>query len=72
MLGTIVAKTSSSMFLETSSRAFPRLIALKGTFSVVLLEDGAVLVVEVRVMVFDPIVLPKRGSVVIVFTDGEM
>ena len=60
------------MFLEASSTAFPRLRALKGTFSVVGLEDGAVLVIEVRVMVFDPIVLPERGSVVIVFADGEM
>jgi len=60
------------MFLEASSTAFPRLRALKGTFSVVGLEDGAVLVIKVRVMVFDPIVLPERGSVVIVFADGEM
>lgn len=60
------------MFVEASSTAFPRLRALKGTYSVVGLEDGAFLVVDVRVMVFDPIVLPKRGSVVIVFADGEM
>ena len=60
------------MFLEASSTAFPRLRALKGTFSVLGLEDGVVLVVEVRVMVFDHIVLPERGSVVIVFADGEM
>ena len=60
------------MFLEVSISAFPKLRALKGTFSVVGLEDGAVLVIEVRVMVFDPIVLPERGSVVIVFADGEM
>ena len=60
------------MFLEASSTAFPRLRALKGTFSVVGLEDGAVLVVEVIVIVFDQIVLPERGSFVIVFADGEM
>ena len=60
------------MFLEASISAFPKLRALKGYFSVVGLEDRAFLVVEVRVMVFDPIVLPKRGSVVIVFADGEM
>ena len=60
------------MFLEASISAFPRLRALKGTFSVVGLEDGAVLVVEVSVMVFDPIVLPERGGVVVVFTADEM
>ena len=60
------------MFLEANISAFPRLRALKGTFSVVGLEDGAVLVVEVLLMVFDPIVLPERGGVVIVFTGGEM
>ena len=60
------------MFLEVSISAFPRLRALKGTFSVVGLEDGAVLVVEVSVMVFDPIVLPERGGVVVVFTADEM
>ena len=60
------------MFLEASISAFPRLRALKGTFSVVGLEDGAVLVVEVLLMVFDPIVLPERGGVVVVFTVGEM
>ena len=63
---------SSSMFLETSISAFPKLRALKGTFSVVVLEDGAVLVIEVIVIVFDPIVLPERGGVVIVFTGGDM
>ena len=60
------------MFLEASSTAFPKLRALKGTFSVVGLEDGAVLVIEVIVIVFDPILLPERGGVVIVFTGGEM
>jgi len=60
------------MFLEASSTAFPKLRALKGTFSVVRLEDGAVLIVEVSVMVFDPILLPERGGVVLVFTGGEM
>ncbi len=60
------------MFLEANISAFPRLRALKGTFSVVVLENGAVLVVEVRVTVFDKIVLPERGGVVIVFTGGEM
>ena len=60
------------MFLEASISAFPRLRALKGTFSVVGLEDGAVLVVEVLLMVFDPIVLPERGGVVVVFTADEM
>ena len=60
------------MFLEANISAFPRLRALKGTFSVVVLEDEAFLVVEVSVMVFDPIVLPERGGVVIVFTGGEM
>ena len=60
------------MFLEVSISAFPKLRALKGTFSVVGLEDGAVLVIEVRVMVFDPIVLPERGGVVVVFTADEM
>ena len=60
------------MFLEASISAFPRLRALKGTFSVVVLEDGAVLIVEVRVMVFDKIVFPERGSTVAVFADGEM
>ena len=60
------------MFLEASISALSRLRALKGTFSVVRLEDGAVLVVEVSVMVFDPIVLPERGGVVVVFTADEM
>ena len=60
------------MFLEASSTAFPKLRALKGTFSVVRLEDGAVLTVEVSVMVFDPILHPERGGVVLVFTGGEM
>ena len=60
------------MFLEASISALSRLRALKGTFSVVRLEDGAVLVIEVIVIVFDPIVLPERGGVVIVFTGGEM
>jgi hypothetical protein len=60
------------MFLEASSTAFPKLRALKGTFSVVRLEDGAVLIVEVSVMVFDPILLPERGGVVLVFTADEM
>ena len=60
------------MFLEASISAFPKLRALKGYFSVVGLEDGAVLVVEVSVMVFDLIVLQERGSVFIVFADGEM
>ena len=60
------------MFLEASISAFPKLRALKGIFSVVRLKDGAVLVVEVRVTVFDPIVLPERGGVVVVFTADEM
>ena len=60
------------MFLEASSTAFPKLRALKGTFSVVRLEDGAVLIVEVSVMVFDPIGLPERGGFVVVITGGEM
>ena len=60
------------MFLEASISALSRLRALKGTFSVVRLEDGAVLVVEVSVMVFDPIVILERGSVVVVFTADEM
>jgi hypothetical protein len=60
------------MFLEANISAFPRLRALKGTFSVVVLEDEAFLVVEVSVMVFDPIVLPERGGFVVVFKGGEM
>jgi len=60
------------MFLEASISAFPKLRALKGTFSVVGLEDGAVLVVEVIVIVFYKIVLPERGGFVLVCTGGEM
>ncbi len=69
---TIVAKKLCFMFLEASSTAFPRLRALKGTYSVVGLEDGAFLVVEVSVMVFDQIVFPEKGGFVVVFTGGEM
>ena len=60
------------MFVEASTTAFSKLKELKGTISVVVLEDGAFLVVEVRVTVFDPIVLPERGGVVLVFSGGGM
>ena len=43
-----------------------------GHFPVFGHRDGAVLVIEVSVMVFDPIVLPERGGVVVVFTADEM
>ena len=44
---TIITRAPSSTFAETGTAAFPRLRALLGTFPVVGLGDGAVLVVGV-------------------------
>ena len=57
ILATIVAKTLCFMFVEASTTAFSKLKELKGTISVVKLEDGAVLVVRVGGTVLDPVVL---------------
>ena len=45
------------MFVEASTTPFSKLKELKGTISVVKLEDGAVLVVRVGGTVLDPVVL---------------
>ena len=58
-LAAIIARAPSSTFAETGTAAFPRLRALLGTFPVVGLGDGAVLVVGVGGAVFFPVVLPE-------------
>jgi len=63
---------SSSLFTEAIAFAFSRLRALMGTFTVVGLSDGAVLIAEEGGMVFGIVVLPELGGVVLVFTGGGM
>ena len=69
-LATIISRAPSSTFAEASATAFPRLRALLGTFPVVGLGDGAVLVVGVGGAVSGPVVFPEGCGVVVVLAGG--
>ena len=69
-LTTVIAGAPSASLAESGTSAFPGLGALLGTFPVVGLRDGAVLVSWVSGSIFGPVSLPEFFTIVIVLSVG--
>jgi len=69
-LTSVVTGAPSASFAESGTSAFPGLGALLGTFPVVGLRDGAVLISWVRGSIFGPVSLPEGGGVVVLLSGG--